>query len=106
MRLTIFFGLVAVILLLAGCEGLEQERQAIELRKKCEELEIGMSRQEVIAIMGKPSHVVKSENDGKKREIFVFDSPRFAATYTQCVIDAESGSVEEIICGEGYSIQK
>jgi len=106
MRSAIFFGLFALMILLPGCEELKQEQQAIELRKKCEELKIGMSREEVIAIMGEPSHVIKSEDDGEHTEIFVFDSPRFAATYTQCVIDKESGLVDEIICGEGYRIRR
>ena len=89
-----------------GCEEAQRENKARALLKNCETLQIGMSKQEVIKIMGKPILTRPLEKAGPPKEVLVFLSPRAASEQTRCVIDVKSGLVEEIECGEGYRLTK
>ena len=49
-------------------------------------------------------NVEQFEKQGRLKERLYFPSPRLASTFNQCVIDKESGLVEEIVCGEDYKL--
>lgn len=101
-KLLIVWGLA--LLALGGCQLLQEEQTAQELLKRCRTLKLGMTREEVLTIMGSPRNTILLKEDGIVKERLVFPSPRVAAESTQCVITKESNRVEEIICGEGYRV--
>ncbi len=106
-RLLLLIGLLLLLLLpIIGpyCIRPRKEIKARELLQKCREIRIGMTRQQVIEIMGEPARTMtlKDLRDGRKKEILFFDSPAFASESTQCTIDVQSGLVEEVHCGESY----
>jgi len=82
----------------------EEEMKANILLEKCRELEIGMTREEVIGIMGEPSRVIQDEFRGRTVQILLFKSPRLAAEATQCFVDKESGLVIQVRCGEEFRV--
>ena len=56
----------------------------------------------MIDIMGEPTKRIEFEKDGKIKERVYYPSPGLASEMTQCLIDKETGKIEEIICGENY----
>jgi outer membrane protein assembly factor BamE (lipoprotein component of BamABCDE complex) len=80
----------------------KEEKIARELLEECQNIQVGMTRAEVVAIMGEPSRVLRYEHRGSIGETLLFPSPLIAAMQTSCVIDKKRGVVVEVRCGEGY----
>lgn len=83
-----------------GC----RETRAQELLKKCKQLEIGMTRDQVDRIMGKPSSIEEEVFRGCAEVTLAYTSPRRASERTSCVIEKKTGLVIEVRCGEGYRL--
>jgi hypothetical protein len=108
-KLTSFITLL--LILSPGCDiadngriVIEKESKANELLLKCKKLKIGMKYDEVINMMGKPINTVQTVDQGRLKERLYFSSPSLASTFTQCLIDKQSGLLEEAICGEDYKL--
>ena len=74
--------------------------------RKCKELELGMTREEVEAIMGQPMNVLEHEDMGRQKQTLYYFSRPLASTWPYCVLDKESGLVEEVVCDEGYKLKE
>lgn len=85
-----------------GCHALDREHEAHELIEKCKDLQVGMSFDEVVQIMGKPQFIKEVQWRGRPERILVFTSPRRASEQTMCITDVTTGRLVEIRCGEGY----
>jgi len=72
----------------------------------CKKLKIGMTYDQVVKIMGQPINKAQIEVELKIKDVLIFNSPRLASTFNQCVLDRQSGLVEEIVCGEDYRLTK
>jgi len=96
-------GICSLFLLFAGWVGFKCA--AADSVAKCKTIKIGMSYDEVVQIMGTPLNRIHIENSGSTDRL-IFESPRFASTYNQCIINNQSGLVEEVICGESYKLRK
>lgn len=97
-RKTLGVSLIFMVFLAVNCG----ERKAQELLQNCRKLEIGMTRAQVEAIMGRPSSIKQREFRGRSEEMLLYPSPRLASEQTLCVIDKETGLVVEVRCGESY----
>jgi hypothetical protein len=93
-----------IMFIIAGCQNVEEELASRDLVDKCKELRIGMQYNAVIEKMGEPINANEFEKDGRIKKRLYFPSPRLASTFVQCVIDTQSGLVEEIICDEEYKL--
>ena len=100
----IVIAVVGIVVLPRWWEYHKYEKKARMLREKCEELQTGMTRDDVIAIMGEPGHTMEREFRGRMEETLIFASPHLASENTCCIIDKARGVVVKIICGEGYRL--
>jgi outer membrane protein assembly factor BamE (lipoprotein component of BamABCDE complex) len=95
-----WFALGLSCLCLYGCQDYKKEVEAKRLIDQCKKINVGMPYQEVLSLMGEPMSVEEFEKNGKKKVRYYYLSPRVASTFTHCVVDRQTGLVEEAYCGE------
>jgi len=99
-------GLSVLLFIFLGCDASSEGKQSKQLIEQCKEVKIGMTRSEVIGIMGEPRNTVDFQKDGIDLERIYYPSPRHASSPTQFLVNKESNLVEEVICGDNYSRTK
>ena len=72
----------------------------------CRQIRLGMTRDEVLAMMSEPVGRVSYQRRGRPKEKMIFPSPATASTPPQLVIDGKTGQVEEVVCDEHYRLIK
>lgn len=70
------------------------------LYSRCEELELGMSRDEVLTVMGKPKEVQFRAWDTTTHEIWIYDNRPGLSTPLYCSFDSAGQTTVRIVCGE------
>ncbi len=85
---------------LYGCQDHKNEVEARRLLDQCKKIKVGVQYQEVYKLMGDPINITEFEKNGREKVRYYYLSPRLASTFTQCVVDKQSGLVEEVLCGE------
>ena len=101
-----YFCVVFLFCVCFSCSPNKQEEFAWQLIEKCKEVQLNMSYSQVIQIMGEPANTVQFVIDEKNKKRIYYPSPELASSPTQFLIDEGSGTIEEIICGEGHILQK
>lgn len=94
-----FAALMFVISMLC-CTRVQDEIHARELRNLCKKVEIGMTEDQVVSIMGAPEGKNESEFRGRSKITYFYLSPFAVSTLTQVDFDEKSGTVIEARCGE------
>ena len=111
MKVLIYLQILFLSLSLSGCDNINKASKLImrELTQKKEfaavsdrikTIKIGMSKEEVRQIMGKPKSIRSYDN----QEIWYFKHSAFAAEPPRCIFDKENEKVIEVICGDNYRI--
>lgn len=75
-----------------------------EIERKIKIIKLGMTKDEVKSIMGEPMGTDVYEYKGIKKEVWIFDHSKSASVSPQCIFDAGTGKVIEVICGDYYRI--
>jgi len=81
---------------------IKREHEGSRLIAVCKQLQIGMSKAEVLQIMQAPASQVPFEKDGRKKEKLIFASRAAASVPPHCIIDQGTQQVEEIVCDDNY----
>jgi len=96
-----FFALVLVaFIIFAYVSRSNYEKYERTTLQNCLQLKVGMTREEVKAIMGEPRAIQDSEFRGTTYEHWYFDAPRSVSEPPICRFDKEKGTLEDIYCGE------
>lgn len=70
----------------------------------CRQIQLGMTRDEVLKIMPEPVGRVSYTRNGREKEKLLFPSPATVSTPPQFIIDGPTGEVEEVVCDDEYRL--
>lgn len=95
-------GVIGGVMSLGWMKG---EFRKANLAEDCKQIRLGMTREQVVEIMGAPLTTASFQRDGKEKIMLIFPSKTLASTPPQCVIDQSTQKVEEVICDEDYRLK-
>ena len=102
--LIISLAFVAGGLLVIGVVSWDSARNS-RFVERCKEIELGMSRAEVLQKMRAPYNMVGTQYNKRSAETLFFPGPRVAATNPQITIDVGIDRVVSIVCSDNYRIK-
>ena len=73
--------------------------------ERCKEIELGMSKAQVIQKMQAPYNMVGTQYNKRPAEVLLFPGPRVAATNPQVTIDMGTDQTVSITCSDNYRIK-
>ncbi len=99
--LIIFLFIISVtVLLLNVTQNQEQQSEYSVLCDKCEKVNIGMTHDQVIEIMGMPKSISYVDRDTLIEEYWYYLNSKMMSTPIKCNFDSSTQKVIAIICGE------
>lgn len=97
LRTVITLVVILIVLIVVACYLLVvQDRQASETGRNLRSVKLGMTKEEVIRIMGEPINRDEYMFKGKRRETWYYLSPTWASTLNSCAFDVNTGKVTDI----------
>ena len=82
-----------------------REYHAAQVVKRCNTLRPGMTRDQVLAIMGETPHEARFLWQGNKKTRLAFSARWAASTFPSCVIDDGTEQVDEVTCDDTHQGQ-
>ena len=73
--------------------------------ERCKEIELGMSKAEVLQKMQASYNMVGTQYNKRPSETLFFQGPRVAATHPQITIDVGTDQVVSIVCSDNYRVK-
>ncbi len=97
-------GVVSLTVILADMVFEFDEPSEVELmQQRCEELELGMTRYDVLAIMGTPIRVSRVPRNAIVEEYWYYDDKVLLSTPLRCEFDSSTGIMFAFQCNDNLS---
>lgn len=89
--------LVAILIVVACYLLVVQDRQASGTGRNLRSVKLGMTKEEVIRIMGEPINRTEYKSvSGRQKQHWFYHTPLEASTLNSCAFDANTGKVTDI----------
>lgn len=97
---------IAVAMLALGVLGVRWYHSGYyEIVGKCKQIQLGVSKEEVITALGNPDTTRYSDRKGRETLSLEYAAPSIMATAPFVLIDKLSGRVTEVVCDDAYHLQ-
>ena len=81
---------------------IKREYHAKKIYASCKKLQLGMTENKAVDIMGKADKTTYVEKDGKKKKYVTYMGGSVDAVNPHFIVDVESSRVIKIICDDNY----
>lgn len=75
-----------------------------DLVRKCKEVRLGTSEDNVLKKLGPPARTQVVELNGRQVRVLMYPAPSLAATAPDIYVDQQSGAVVKVVCDDEYNL--